>query len=87
MGSEVFFSMAAHTVIRFVSISAKIWHLHHRGSEWDTPSKLKKHTWALECSYFSFNKCPIYTHDSAISKFSISLEETDYSPERSKIFV
>ncbi len=29
--------------------------------------------------HFSFNKCPIETHDGAIAKFSINLHKTDYS--------
>jgi hypothetical protein len=32
-----------------------------------------------ECAQFSFNKCPIYTHDGAIAKFSTNLHETKYS--------
>jgi hypothetical protein len=30
-----------------------------------------------ECEHFSFNKCPIYTHDGASAKFS-----TNYSREK-----
>jgi hypothetical protein len=29
--------------------------------------------------HFSFNKCPIYTHDGASAKFSTNSHETDYS--------
>jgi hypothetical protein len=36
----------------------------------------------LECAYFSFNKCPIETHDSANAKFSTNLDEKDYSAIR-----
>ncbi len=32
-----------------------------------------------EGAYFSFNKCPIYTHDSASAKFSANSHETDNS--------
>ncbi len=32
-----------------------------------------------ECAYFSFNKCPIYTHDGASAKFSTNSHETDNS--------
>ncbi len=32
-----------------------------------------------ECAHFSFNKCPIYTHDSASDKFSTNSHETDNS--------
>jgi hypothetical protein len=43
--------------------------------KWDT----------LESTQFIFNKCPIYTHDGARAKFSISWDEPDYSvAERKK---
>jgi hypothetical protein len=29
-----------------------------------------------ECPHFSFNKCPIYTHNSASAKFSTNSHET-----------
>ncbi len=32
-----------------------------------------------ECAHFSFNKCPIYTHDGASAKISTNSHETDYS--------
>jgi hypothetical protein len=32
-----------------------------------------------ECAHFSFNKCPIYTHDSASAKFSTNSQEMDNS--------
>jgi hypothetical protein len=32
-----------------------------------------------ECAHFSFNKCPIYTHDGASAKFSTNSHETDNS--------
>ncbi len=32
-----------------------------------------------ECAKFIFNRCPIYTHDSASAKFSINSQETDNS--------
>jgi hypothetical protein len=32
-----------------------------------------------ECEHFSFNKCPLYTHDGASAKFSTNSHETDYS--------
>ncbi len=45
-----------YTVIRFVSISAKFWHLHRRGLN----GTLKKYViGTLECAYFTFNKCVI----------------------------
>jgi hypothetical protein len=36
-------------------------------------------TFTLESTHFIFNKCPIYTHDGASSKFSTNSQETDYS--------
>ncbi len=44
----------------------------------------KKRTFTLEsshfeCALFSFNKCPIYTHDGASAKFSTNSHETGYS--------
>ncbi len=32
-----------------------------------------------ECAHFSFNKCLIYTHDSASDKFNTNSRETDKS--------
>ena len=32
-----------------------------------------------ECEHFSFNKCPIYTHDGASAKFSTNSQEMDNS--------
>ncbi len=32
-----------------------------------------------ECAQFSFNRCPIYTHDGASGKFSTISQETDNS--------
>ncbi len=39
-------------------------------------------TFKGECAHFSFNKCPMYTHDGACAKFSANWPETDYSVER-----
>jgi hypothetical protein len=39
----------------------------------------------VECAHFSFNKCPIYTHDGARAKFSTNLQETDNSEDKNKI--
>jgi hypothetical protein len=36
-------------------------------------------TFTLESTHFIFNKCPIYTHDSASVKFSTNSHETVYS--------
>ncbi len=32
-----------------------------------------------ECEHFSFNKCPIYTHDGASAKFTTNSQEMDNS--------
>jgi hypothetical protein len=32
-----------------------------------------------ECEHFSFNKCPIYTHDGASAKFNTNSQEMDNS--------
>jgi hypothetical protein len=32
-----------------------------------------------ECEHYSFNKCPIYTHDGASAKFSTNSQEMDNS--------
>ncbi len=32
-----------------------------------------------ECEHFSFNECPIYTHDGASAKFSTNSHEMDNS--------
>jgi hypothetical protein len=32
-----------------------------------------------ECAHFSFNKCPIHTHDGASATFSTNLHKTDNS--------
>ncbi len=33
----------------------------------------------VEYAHFSFNKCPIYTHDGASAKFGTNSQETDNS--------
>ncbi len=33
----------------------------------------------LDSTHFIFNKCPIYTHDSASVKFRTNKQKTDYS--------
>ncbi len=35
-----------------------------------------------ECEHFSFNKCPIYTHDGASANFSTNSQEMDNSAAR-----
>jgi hypothetical protein len=39
----------------------------------------KMHGFKGKWAHFSFNKCPIYTHDSASAKFSTNSQETDNS--------
>ncbi len=39
----------------------------------------KKRRFKGECAHFSFNKCPIYTHDGASAKYSTKSHETDNS--------
>jgi hypothetical protein len=39
----------------------------------------KKKTFQGDYAQFSFNKCPIYTHDGASAKFSTNLHVTDNS--------
>ncbi len=38
-----------------------------------------------ECEHFSFNKCPIYTHDGASAKFSTNSQEMDNSVAGQKL--
>ncbi len=38
-----------------------------------------------ECEHFSFNMCPIYTHDGASAKFSTNSHETDNSAGYTKV--
>ncbi len=65
------------TVIHFVSISAKFGICTRRASERDTCLSWNTHLGHLN-AYFSFNKCPLQTHDDANVKF-LSLIGTDYS--------
>jgi hypothetical protein len=45
----------------------------------DTLVEDKMRRFKGECPHFSFNKCPIYTHDGASAKFSTNSHETDNS--------
>jgi hypothetical protein len=40
-----------------------------------------------EYAHFSFNKCPIYTHDGAGAKFSTNSHETDNSARTLSIYI
>ncbi len=64
------------TVIRFLSVSAKFGTV---VSVNGTLVKAKLCVLTLECTYFFFNKCPIYTHDGASAKFSKNPYKTDYN--------
>ncbi len=44
----------------------------------ETVVEAKMCTFPLESAHFIFNKCPIYTHDGASTKFSSNSHETDY---------
>ncbi len=70
--------LLTYTVIRFVWFSAKfgtctVVSVNGTLAE-DKMRRLKS-----ECEHFSFNKCPIYTHDGASPKFSTNSHETDNS--------
>ncbi len=70
----------ALTVIYFVSTSSiYIWDA--VVSENGTLEEYKKHRFKRECANFSFNKCPIYTHDDASAKFSTNSHERDNSAD------
>ncbi len=71
-------ALCKYTVIRFVWVSAKFGTctvVNVNG----TLVEAKMWTFTLEFTHFIFNKCPIYTHDGASSKFSNNSQETDYS--------
>ncbi len=74
-----------YTVIRFLWVKAKFgtWTV---VSVNETLVEDKMREFKGECAHFSFNKCPIYTHDGASAKFSINSQETDNSVP-SKIIV
>jgi hypothetical protein len=65
-----------HTVIRFVSTSAKFGTCTVVSVN-GTLIEDKMRRFQGECTHFSFNKCPIYTHDGASAKFSTNSHETD----------
>ncbi len=69
--------LSAHTVIRFVWVSAKFGTI---VSVNVTLVEAKMCTFTLaSTTHFIFNRCPIYTHDCASAKFSTISHETDYS--------
>ncbi len=72
----LFVTGTPHTVIRFVSIgTCTVVSLN------GTLVEDKMRIFEGECVDFSFNKCPIYTHDGASAKFSTSSQYTDKSAE------
>ncbi len=71
----IFFS---RTVIRFVLVSAKFGTCTVVGVN-GTLVEDKMRGFKGEWAHFSFNKCPIYTHDSASDKFSTNSHKTDNS--------
>ncbi len=64
------------TVIHFVSISAKFSRV--EGHMGHLLKLIHAHS-SSQSAYFSFNKCPIYTHNGANDTFSTNWYETDYS--------
>jgi hypothetical protein len=79
--SSYFFSCIAprtYTVIRFVLVSAKFGTCTVVSVN-GTLGEDKMRRFKGECAHFSFNKCPIYTHDGASAKFSTIPRETDNS--------
>ncbi len=71
---------AAHTVIRFLWVSAKFSTctvVRVNG----TLVEDKMRRFKGECEHFRFYKCPIYTHDGASAKFSTNSQEMDNSAE------
>ncbi len=70
------------TVVRFVSIIAKIWIYTVMGLNGTTLVEAKIRSFKCPISaYFSFNKCPISTRDNANAKHSTNWDETDYSAD------
>jgi hypothetical protein len=77
--AECYWSKETYTVIRFVWVSAKF------GtctvvSIIGTHAEDKTRRFKGKCkhfSFFSFNECPMYTHDGASAKFSTNSHETD----------
>ncbi len=70
--------IGAHTVIRFVWISA-IFGTCTVVSVNKTLVEAKICTFTLDSTHFIFNKWPIYTYDGASAKFSTNSQDTDYS--------
>jgi hypothetical protein len=67
-----------YTVIRFLWVSAKFGTCTVVSVN-GTLVEAEMCTFTLESTHFVFNKCPIYNHDGASSKFSTNSQGTDYS--------
>ncbi len=69
---------AVYTVIHFLWISAKFGTCTVvRANGTQVEDKMRR--FKGECAQFSFNQCPIYTHDGASAKFSTNSQEMDNS--------
>ncbi len=68
----------AYTVIRFLRVSAKFGSCTVVSVN-GTRVEDKMRRFKGKCAQFSFNRCPIYTHDGASAKFSTNSQETDNS--------
>ncbi len=73
-----FTKFTAFTVIRFMWVSAKFGTCTVVSVN-GTLVENKMRRFKGECEHFSFNKCPIYTHDGASAKFNTNSHETDNS--------
>ncbi len=69
---------AFYTVIRSCRVSAKFSTCTVMSVN-GTLDEDKMRRFKGECAHFSFNKCPIYTHDGASVKFSTNSNKTDNS--------
>jgi hypothetical protein len=67
-----------HTLIRFVWVSAKFVTCTVVSVN-ETLVKCKMCSFTPASPHFTFNKCPIYTHDGASANFSTNSYEADYS--------
>ncbi len=78
--NEISGCVVAHTVIRFLWVSAKFGTCTVVSVN-GTLVEYKMRTFKGECAQFSFKKCPIYTHDGASAKFSTDSQEMDNSAD------
>jgi hypothetical protein len=66
------------TVIRFEWVSAKFGTCTVVSAN-GTLVEDKMRRFKVDCAHFIFNKCPIYTHDSASAKFRTNSQKADNS--------